>query len=230
MTYAIRCLMAVLAVGTMTACAGNRLHEFDYADRSLSVVSQIPLRPEILSGPLFLPSTGDPVRDIVRAGARVVREVEAHAARERLEEAADRVDVGYVLEDGVLERAARYLGATPIGEPNGDYVLELVVIEYGIAAEEWDATAYFFIEADAALLHEPTGEEIWRAGIDTSDPVGPEIYTGRSAVRNVVTAAVLADLSVDEIETALEALADFSARVITDRLRDDLRKARRDNR
>jgi hypothetical protein len=43
----------------------------------------------------------------------------------------------------------------------------------------------------------------------------------------VVTATVLATLEVDEIAALLEGLADFSARVVTDRLRNDLREARR---
>ena len=126
-----------------------------------------------------------------------------------------------------LERAARYLGARPVeAVGDEDYVLELVVEEYGIDAEGWEATAYFYIKAEAALLERRSGTEIWRRGVDASDPIGPEIWGPARGIRNVVTAAVLADLSVEEIESALESLADYSARVITDRLRDDLRKAR----
>jgi len=217
----------------MGACGPkHRLADFDFRDRGLEVVSETPLRPQVLRGPLFVGgSSGDPVRDIVRAGARVVREIQAHDVQDRLDEASRNVDVGYILEDGVLERAARYLGARPttiVGE--GDFVFELTVGDYGIDAEDWNATAYFYIEADASLIEASSGTEVWRAEISANDPIGPEIWGPRRAVRDVVTAGVLADLSVEEIETALESLADFSARVITDRLRDDLRKMREDRR
>ncbi len=226
MRRALRALVTVGVAIASAACASNRLHEFDYRGRDLSVVSAIPLRPDILTGPLFIERTGDPIRDILRTGASVAREVEARAVRARLDEAAGRIDVGYVLEESTLERAARFLGARPVaGDEGGDYVLDLFVVEYGIDAEDWDATAYFYIEADAALLEAESGTEIWRAEISARDPIGPQIWAGR-AIRNAVTAGVLADLSVDEIVVALESLADFSARVITDKLRDDLRDAR----
>lgn len=210
-------------------CAhGNRLADFDYRDRTLSAVSDVPRRPEVLTGPYFLGGrSGDPIRDIVRVGARIVREAEAIAVQERLDSAATLIDVGFVLEDNALDRTARYLGADPVaGGQDADYLLEIIVIEYGIDAEAWDAAAQFYIEADAALLDEATGTEIWRAEIEARDPIGPAVFGGPSAVRDIVTAATIADLSVQEIVDMLESLADFSARVITDRLRDDLRDAR----
>lgn len=222
----------LLPLAATSACASNRLHEFTYADRTLAVVSEIPRRPEVLSGPLFLGRlTGDPVRDVLSVGTQVAREVEAHAVRERLDEAAERVDVGYVLEDRTLERAARFLGADPV-ERDGreDYLLELVVREYGIDAEAWESTAYFYIEAEAALLDAASGTEIWRAEIEEDEPIGPRIWGPGHGIRNVVTAATLADLSVDEIVTALESLADYAAGEITARLSDDLREARRKGR
>ncbi len=188
----------------------------------------MPRRPEVLSSPYFLGGpTGDPVRDIVRVGARIVREAGAIAVQERLDAASELIDVGEVLEGDALERTARYLGADPVAEQrDADYLLEIIVVEYGIDAEAWDAAAQFYIEADATLLDEGTGTEIWRAEIEARDPIGPAVFGGPSAVRDIVTAATIADLSVQEIVDMLESLADFSARVITDQLRDDLRDAR----
>jgi hypothetical protein len=219
-------VLSALAAG---GCAhGNRLAEFDYRDRTLAVVSDVPRRPEVLSGPNFLGErSGDPLRDLVRVGARIFRAAEAIAVQEKLDSAATLIDVGYVLEDNAHERTARYLGADPVaGGQDADYVLEIIVIEYGIDAETWNAAAQFYIEADAALLDEATGTEIWRAEIEARDPIGPAVFGGPSVVRDIVTAATIADLSVQEIVDMLESLADFSARVITDQLRDDLRDAR----
>ena len=210
--------------------SSNILHEYDYRGSTLAVVSELPRAPDVLSGPWLLGrSSGDPVRDLVRIGARVAREVQAGEVRERLDSAVARVDVGYEMEDAVLERAARYLGARPTWDEDepADFLLELVVVEYGIDADTWDAAAHVFIEADATLLHVESGEEIWRKEIGARDPLGPSVFGPRSTVRDVVTAATLASLDVEEIVAALEYLADFSARVITDELRDDLRDARR---
>ena len=220
-------VLAWLAVGCGSS---NILHEYDYRGRTLAVVSELPRAPQVLSGPYFLGrSSGDPVRDLMRIGAGVAREVQAGEVRERLDSAVALVDVGYEMEDAVLERAARYLGAraTWDDEEPADFLLELVVVEYGIDAEAWDAAVHVFIEADATLIHVDSGEEIWRREIGARDPLGPAVFGPRRTVRDVVTAATLASLDVEEIAAALEYLADFSARVITDELRDDLRDARR---
>lgn len=220
-------LLAFAALG-LAGCASNRLHEFEYADHTLAVVAEIPRRPDVLSGPLWPDFSGDPVRAVLRGGAMVVREVEARAIQERLDEATRRVDVGRILEDRTAERTARYLAADLVAPRSGeDYVLELIVAEYGIDAEEWEAAAHFFVQADATLLEAASGTEIWRKEIHARDPIGPGIYGADRGVRDAITAATLADLSVEEIALALEALADYAAGAITDELREDLRDARR---
>jgi hypothetical protein len=226
----LRISLLVSAAVIPGGCAtGNLLHEYDYRDAALGVVSEIPARPDVLSGSLFdLRSSGDPLRDALRVGARVAREVTAAELQSKLDSAATRIDVGRVLESDTHERAARYLGAEPArgGQP-ADYLLELVVVDYGVVADAWDAPAEFFIEADATLLEAASGHEIWRAEVGARDPIGPGVYGGPQEVRDVLTAAVLATLDVEEIVRVLDGLADFSARVVTDRLRDDLREARR---
>lgn len=212
-----------------TGCAGNRLKEFDYRGRTLGVVSEIPYRPDVLTGSLFdVRTSGDPIRDVLRVGARVAREVSAADLQARLDSASTQVDVGYVLEENTLERASRYLGANPVTDDvETDFLLELMVDDYGVAAHSWDGAAEFYIEAEATLLDGPSGTEIWRTRVSARDPIGPGVYGGPRGARDVVTAIVLATLDVDELVALLEGLADFSARVVTDRLRDDLRKARR---
>lgn len=225
--------LAAASVSVVVGCGpSHRLNEFVYADRTVAVVSQIPRRPEVLSGPLFFGGrSGDPIRDMLRVGAQIAREAEARALRARLDSAATRIDVGYVLEERALERTARYLGADAVERDGSeDYVLELVVAEYGIDAEGWESTAYFFIDAEAALLHAGTGTEIWRAEIEESESIGPRIWGPGRGVGDIVTAASLGDLTVDEIVTAFESLAEYAATRITNRLSEDLREARREGR
>lgn len=220
----------LLVVAGAAGCSSlNHLDRFDFRDRTVVVVSDAPAQPDVLTGPHFLMwMSGNPVRDFVRAGARVIREVEAQALRERLVEASSQVDVAAAMEDQVLERGARYLGARPGDEEEeADFVLEVIVVEYGIDAESWDAAAHFYIEADATVIHAESGEEVWHREIGAREAIGPHIFGNRWGVRDAVTAIMLADLSVEEIVVALESLADFSAYQISDRLREDLREARR---
>lgn len=224
-----RLALAALCIVPLAGCAaGNLLHEYDFRNATVATVSDAPPRPDVLSGSLFdMRTTGDPLRDIMRVGARVVREVEAAEMQAKLDSASARIDLGYRLEDQTRQRAARYLGADPVEGTDGEYLLELIVVDYGVVADSWDAAAEFYVEADATLLHGASGAEIWRAEVSARDPVGPLVFGGAPEARDLMTAIVLATLDVDEMVQVLEGLADYTARIVTDRLRDDLRDARR---
>ena len=59
----VRVPLLALAVSTSACASGNLLHEYDYRDSTLGVVSEVPYRPDVLSGSLFdLRSSGDPLR------------------------------------------------------------------------------------------------------------------------------------------------------------------------
>jgi hypothetical protein len=213
---------------TLLACGGlNRLGEYDFSDGTLAVAADVPARPEVLTGPLFFADADDPIRTLIRAGARIATEVQASEAREKLDEAAEQADVASRLSQRSLERTARSLGATVSEDlDRADFILEVTVREYGIDAENWEAAAHFFIDADIYLIEGPTGVGIWESKVHERDRITPVLIGVGSTAREVVTAGYLASLSVEEITRALEQLADYSADRVADRLRDGLRDAR----
>jgi hypothetical protein len=87
------------------------------------------------------------------------------------------------------------------------------------------------VDAEVVLFDGRDGSEIWESHVTERDPMMPHIFgSGRARVaRDVVTAAVLADMSEEEIARALEQLADYAADKISERLRDS-REAGADDR
>ncbi len=210
------------------ACRGTgRLAEYDFRGRTLAMAYDAPPNPAVLTGPYFLRDWDNPARLLARLGGVIAREVEASRVRPRLDSAVARVDVSGRLAQRTLDRAALHLRALP-AESTGDsdFVIEVIVREYGIDAEDWHAAAHFFIDADLFLIGGRDGVQIWRTHIRERDRITPAIF-GSPTARDVVTAVTFASLSVDEIARALERLADFSADRITGRLRDALEKVQR---
>ncbi|HSM61370.1 MAG TPA: hypothetical protein VK849_11255 [Longimicrobiales bacterium] len=218
------CAGLVLLAG---ACGPkHRLGEYDFRSGALTVSADVPARPDVLTGDLWVDPSGHPLQAVLRAGARAAREVSARQVRERLDSATALVGLEAVLEERTLRRASRYLGAaSATSEEESDYVLEVFVSEYGIRATDWDATAYFYMDAAGTLLDRADGSTIWRAELEAQDPVGSGV-NGSGAVRDVVTAAAIAELTVEETVQALEELAEFAATAITERLRRDMAEAR----
>ncbi len=221
---------ALLSAVLLSSCqSAGRLGEYDFADRTVAAVYDFPPYPEVLTGPYFPGHPDDPVHALVRLGSRIAREVAAAGVRERLDSAATRTDVAGRLAARTSERAARLLRATLVDDEAGaDFLLEVRVRDYGIDAEEWDAAAHVFVDAQVLILDGADGSEIWESHVRERDPLTPHIFGGDRAriARNVVTAAVLADMSVDDLARAMEHVADYAADRITERLRGSLEEVR----
>jgi hypothetical protein len=101
------------------------------------------------------------------------------------------------------------------------------VREYGIEAKSWDAHAVFRIKAHAQLADRRQGRLIWETKFEEREPISPAIFGPHPALRNILSANALSQLSVEELAAGLEQLADFAADRITRRLQRDLYKARR---
>jgi hypothetical protein len=228
-TSSRRPVLTALAVVVVAGACGpsHLLREYDFAGGTLAVETDLPAYPDVLMGPVTTDSR-DPVQMVLDVATRAARELQVGTLEEKLDSAAARLDLGARIRARAGQRAGRYLGATVQDDVlSADYVLEFNILEYGLSATDWDATAYFFMDGEALLRDVGTGAEIWRAEVGANSPLGPAIYSAPRNAREVVTAAVLADLSVDDLVRALEELADFTVTQVTNRLRDDLREARR---
>lgn len=214
--------LAVLAL-TLAGCGHHYLAEYDFAGRSIAMVSYGTPVPELWTGDLDIDAS-NPLEAVVSAGGRVAREVEARAARARLDSAAHRVQMERRLADRTLERAATYLGARPAPRDEADFLLEVNLEAIGLdASREYP---HLLVRGEAVLLDALTGREIWSQKIDGHDPLAPGIHQA-GAVGDVVTAAMLRAMTVEDFERVLEQLADYAADRITRELRADLRDVRR---
>ena len=230
-TLSGRLALGLACTTILGACQSTgRLADYEFAGRTLVPVYTFPPYPEVLTGPYFPGHPSDPIHAVLRIGSRIAKEVAAADVRERLDSAAVLVDVAARMADRTSTRVARLLRATLVDDEDGaDFLLEVRVRDYGIDAEEWDAAAHVFIDAQVLLLDGSDGREVWETHVRERDPLTPAIF-GRGparAVRDVITAAVLADMSEAEIARALEHLADFAADRISERLRTSMEKVRR---
>ena len=224
-----RILSSLLALAFLVVAGcgtSNHLADYDFRDRTVAVVSNIPPYPEVETGDFIDLDRKNLLATIAHAGSAVVKETQAHKARKRLDEAMHDVDVSQRIADRVLDRSALYLRATPVAdEREADFLLDIRVREYGIEAESWDAASFFKLDADIVLL-DPDGRQVWKTRVKERDAITPTVFAG-ATVSNIVTAEALSRLSADEMADAMERMADFTADRMMEKLRRDLSKARR---
>ena len=210
------------------ACGGHHLADYDFRGRTIAVVPLGAPSPEIWTGDHTIDSE-NPLIAVIEAGSAVAVHLEGRRARARLDSAATRVDMEQRMAEQALERSARYLGTRRIDDPNAaDYVLEIDVVRFGINASGGNA-ATLFVEGEAVLLDGRTGREIWNQEVNAWDQLTPTISgPGSTAAGGVLTAAALGNITVADYERILQQLAEYTADVMTDELREDLRDVRDD--
>lgn len=220
-------LSASVAVG---GCgAKHHLASYDFAGRTMAIVHVTPSSGDLRLGTFSADNADDPVGVLVAAGSRLAVEVEARRVRSRLDSAAARVSIGTRMADRTAERAMMYLGARRVSAPSSaDYVLDLRVRSFGVSARDWQSAAQLYLEADVVLLDAATGTEIWTTRVNGWDALTPRVADSGDVPQDIITAAGLLTVSIDDLERTLQRVVDVSADAVTDELREKLRDVRED--
>ena len=219
-------VLALLA--TASACGGKHyLEEYRFSDRTLGVVFIEPPEAELRHGWYNVDPGGNAIQNVVQAGAKVAKEVEARRALSRLDSAEQRVDITSLLANGTAQRASRYLGTKAATDVDvADYLLEVHMREFGIDARSNQAT-YLYTRAEAVLIDRRSGREIWSEKVSGRDRLTPYIVGTMDAPSAIFTAATLHTVSVAQFQRALEQLVVYTSNLIANELREDLRDARK---
>ena len=219
-------LLAIVALAQAGCASAGRIAEYDFRDRTVAVVAVIPPRPSVDTGGLVDLTGMSALGALFKVGSSVYKESQAAELRARLDSASTGMDLADRIAGDVLERSARYLGATAIeSSGDADFHIEIQVEEYGVNAREWDADARFYIRAQLLLL-DRDGREVWEGRVDEDEPVTRGWFGAGTAGADIVTGSALGELTVAELVLSLEAIADHSAIRLTEKLREGIEKAR----
>jgi hypothetical protein len=221
-------LVALPAILVATACGGYHHHlaDYDYAGRSLAVVSIAQPAPSLLTGTVDL--SGESITEtVMQAGSTVASNHEARRARARLDSAVARFDLTGELAKRTLGRTNRYLGThAAASENDADFLMEIHMHNFGIDARKSNA-AYLYTNAEAVLLDRRTGREIWRIFVNGNDRLTPNVNGPSMVPDAIITAGGLRALTVTDFREALDELTTLSSNLIADQLRAALRDVHR---
>lgn len=219
-----------LAPLLFTGCGpSHRLGDYDFDDRAVAVMAAIPPAPRISGngwGEAFV-DPSDPIGTAVRIGTATAKWDQSRKAQVRLDSAAKRVDIAEIVAVRALQGSAPALRLRPVDRPDeADFVLDIRVYDYGLAADSYDGALFFALEAEVVLLDETTQETIWKQKLREREVLSSTIFGLPPAAGNVVTARALSRLSVEEMEAGLARLAEFAADRVTRALRADFLDSR----
>ncbi len=223
--------LAILALTLATGCGGRHhyhLARYDFHGSTLALDAPFAPMPEIVTdveGEALEGVSRGTVGGIFRAATSIAKEVTAHKARKRFDRAAESVDVSMLVAEGVLPRAARYLGARPTDNlETADFVMILRIFNHGIyAGPSYEGGMEYFLEAKIEMVDNHNGRVVWKRDVGVQEPI---TRGGLVVFDNVRSARELDQMSEAEMIDALERLSSYSADAITRTLARDLDRAR----
>jgi hypothetical protein len=223
-----RIALFVLAATLLASCATvNRLDDIRLDNAALASVLAPPPPPSLDTWYNLGIDTHDPVGTALRVGSSIVMAAEAKKAGERMREALEEVDVPAALLEESSARCARALGADRVDDTrDADFVLDLEIEEYGIDAPSWGGAVALQIDLTVRLYERRSRDLVWRRHVGVHQKATPEVFGLPAAAENILTAAMLASLSTEEMARGFEYLAHDAARIVGNTLERDLRKAR----
>ncbi|MFC1559446.1 hypothetical protein ACFL39_02535, partial [Gemmatimonadota bacterium] len=201
---------------------------YELGESNIAALTFMPPRANVFTNLDIRIDPDDLIRSAIRVGTSVAREIEAEKARARLDSAMTMVDVPAIIEEGVLFQTAEMLDFRPVNEVrSADFIFNIDMKRYGIDANSWDAGTFFIIDARIELIDNSEHRRIWKGRVESREPLSARIFGLNSPVENVLDAIALSELSVEEMATGLEYLANFSAGLIAEKLYRDFIRSRR---
>jgi len=221
-------LIVMIGSGVIGCGTTNHLREYSFRDRTMVADMLTPPRPQVFTDSYSWFDQDDPVGSVLRVGTTIVKEVEASKTQARMDSALQKVDVPERIKSRALQRCAKILKYRPINDTDkAEFILDMEIRNYGIDAKSWSAGTYFKIDMLVKIIDNESRALIWKRKIKEKQPISPEIFGLGNAAENVISAVALSRLSVDEIATGFQHLADYTADRIAVRLQKDFVKAQR---
>jgi hypothetical protein len=217
--------MAALAISCATT---NKLDMYSFNDAPLATDLRNPPPPTVDVHYRVTLDAHDPVGTVLSIGTSYGKAQEAAQAEERMRDALSSVDVPGIIVEQTTAACTAALGARRVDhQSDADFLLDLQIDSYGLHAGSAGGSVSLRMNLTARLHSLRDGELIWRRDLRMDRPMSPALFGGHSIVGNVVTAAVLANLTTEEMAEGFRRLAEDSATWVGRTLEDDFLAARR---
>ena len=218
-------LAVVIAFG---ACASRTLAERPIEGEPLRLTIRIAPDARVQASYSVKLDAEDPVGSLLSIGTAAAKASQVERAQRAMDSAMRNLDVRAILDEELGGFFADQL-EMPIVSATRDasYLMIVEVREYGIDAGGPGSSVRFVLRGRAELHETDRNDRIWRNSFSSEAPISPEVFGLPGAAGNVLSAAMLSELTEEQIEAGLERVARGAAWDVGWSFQDDLYRARR---
>ena len=223
----------VLVAATATfaqflGCASTELAYHSFENEPLRLVVRVAPGARVEADYYVNVDPRDPVGTIISIGSSVAKATQVERAQRTMDAALRNLDIEQILVDGIGGYFQDVMEMR-LTETRADatYYLGVQVQQYGIEATGPGSTIEFVIRGSAELYDTAAGDRIWRDRFSLSERVRPGFFGLPASAGNVLSAAMLSDLTEEQIAAGIERVTREAAWEIGREFESDLHRARR---
>lgn len=226
-----RLSVVVAAIGiaaALGACATNRLEGHVVEGESLRLIVRVAPDARVDADYFVSIDSSDPIGTALSIGSTIAKASQVEKAQAKTDAAMREVDIEAILEDEVGGYFADVMEMhLTDSRRTATYVLNVFVDEYGIEASGPGSSIEFVLRGSAEMYDSAVGERIWRERFRRSEQFSPGLFGLPASAGNVLSAAMLNELTEEEIAAGIERITRDAAWEISGEFEEDLYRSRR---
>jgi hypothetical protein len=218
-------------LASLGACATNRLEGHSFEGEPMRLIVRVAPGARVRADYSVRVNPDDPVGTVLSIGSTIAKATQVEKAQEKLDVAMRNLDIQTILQDEVGAYFEEVIEVRLTeSRTSAAYVLNVLVEEYGIEASGPGSSIEFVLRGTADLFDASTDRLIWDARFRRSERFSPHLFGLPGSAGNVVSAAMLNELTEEQIAAGIERITRDAAWEISGEFEEDLAKARRRSR
>lgn len=218
----------VIALGMLASCASTELAYYPIEGETMRLVIRVAPDARVQADYFVTIDPDDPVETIISVGTSIAKANQVARAQEKMDHALRHLDLSGIL-DSEIGSYFEEIMEMRLTDRRADatYYLSVEVREYGIEASGPGSSVEFVVRGYAELVDNVSGDRIWRDHFSAREQVSPSLFGLPAAAGNVLSAAMLSELTEDQIADGMERVTRNAAWEVGQEFEDDLYRARR---
>jgi ABC-type uncharacterized transport system auxiliary subunit len=220
--------LALAAALVLASCATtNRLYMYNFEGARLASEMRTPPPPRLDIRYNVTLDHNNVLFSSLSVLTNIAKAAQGEKAEQAMRDALAAVDVpGIILVESSAACGAALGTTAEERRSQADYLLILDIREWGIEADSPGSAVKLRVQLTARIVDRRTDETAWRRTLSVAQPASPEVFGFGGIVGNMVTATVLSNMNVDDLEAGFAELARETAAVIARNLQRDLDRVR----
>lgn len=224
--WGVKALAGLLLLGLSSCVQSGNLAQHALEGKTVAVVSEIPSAPFADFDMTIFDRVGQDVpimngepksRQIPHVAINTADDEEgAPRPVSKVHKLIDSVlvdlDMSTLIVDATHSRTASFMRFEAIQEEaEADYILEVIVDDYGIGSDAWNSTAYFEVMGRVKLIDNKTGKKVWEGEVVEIAPLTKALLSVGIPASDMETPAALAKIPFEEMNEVLAGLANYAS-------------------